>query len=570
MRRIVALVLAGALFSGCGGGPRQTEEGLRFEEHNAPWPDGFQELVAGECLKIGDRLETIKGQELPAAIGLGDAPCFFADHLTGGGAVADFDKDGLDDVVWTRGYLAPPVLLSNDGAWGFTDQSEQAWGGADLTGAMGAAVADVDNDADLDLLFTTYVKREMFLMLNDGSGRFIKAGTERGLTSPTGELLFGASAVFADVDNDGWLDLHVNNYRMIEATRRVGVELTRLFRNLGGKGKPGFFEDVTAEAGVQMRRKDGADLTFVSTFHDFNHDGRLDLFATSDFNTSRVFENNGDWTFTDITETLPIVGEESAMGVAIGDLSGDGTIEVFLAAASEFPCSIETATGMISRRLDYISGNRVYSLRPDGVRDVTDVYGMRDGGWGWGVVMADFANDGVLDAMMVGQYGIVPGMSPSDCRSAGSNHPVLRLWEGGREEYYPEVSNEAGLSSTGRPRSPVVADLDNDGDEDLVVFQSNLPPRLFENVSVSGGYLRIRFPESRHGQNARIDVELSDGRNLTRWANTMNGTFTGVYSNVVVGVGKAETATVVRVSFPGGNLPQEFFDVPVNSEVVTR
>lgn len=569
--RLFLLLPLFATAVGCASSPSEPVAGLRFEEHAVPVPDGYLEKVAGDCMQYGKGdLEILEGQEVPSAVMTGDAPCFFPDHLSGGGAVLDFDADGLVDVVWTRSGGAGPVFLKNKGGFGFEDVTDIVASGLDLSGAVGAAVGDIDNDGDPDILFTTYVRRELLLLVNQGNGTFVEDGVARGMSAPSGQILFGASAVFADVDNDGWLDVHVNNYRQVEATRREGVNLTRLFRNLGGRGEPGFFEDVTDAAGVATRRKDGADLTFVSAFHDFDGDGNLDLYASGDYNTSRVFRNLGNWTFEDVTAKLRVTSEETAMGIAIGDLSGDGVPEVVLTSASEFPCSVETAENLMKRPFDQVSGNRVFSFAWDSQREVTNRYGMRDGGYGWGVVMADFANDGVLDVFQVGLYDAVTGVSNNDCRTTSSNHPVLRLWEGGADEDFPEVSERAGISQSGRPRSVLTADLDNDGDEDIVVFQARIPPRLFENTSSTGGVVRVKFDPSLHPQNAEVVATLADGRRIVRWATTQHGTFAGAYTDLLVGIGAAEKIDTLTVNVVGVPDPFEFTDVLPGSTVEVK
>jgi len=369
-----ALVLGGAACSG-GENTVTLDERVRFQERELPIPDDLAEHRERICmLSTTSAVEDFLGDGyVPGAVTEGDVPCFLPSDSSGGGAIFDFTGDGRPDIIWTSPQLGAPVFLENQGNWRFRDVSDTVIGDANWRRANGVAVGDVDNDGDGDVFVTRQGKGGALLLVNHGQGLFKDEAVERGVSLDDGTPQFGESAVFGDFDGDGWLDLHTTENRPVELSPRQALGRIRLFRNLGGEGRPGVFEDVTLAAGVSARLGNGALLTFMSSFHDFDRDGRLDLYLVSDFNTSRLFLNNGDGTFRDGSRELPITTEESGMGVSIGDVSGDGLFDIFVSAASQSPAP--PGDGRLCADLDPVesrlggdgnSGNRLGVSSEDG------------------------------------------------------------------------------------------------------------------------------------------------------------------------------------------------------------
>ena len=356
-----------------------------------------------------------------------------AELMAGGGAVADYDDDGLLDLFVAR-IGAPDVLYRNLGDGTFVDVAVEA--GLDFAGSSnGAAWADVDGDADLDLLVTTLRHEPSRLYINNGSGRFTEEAGQRGVAMAFAESdecnsTFGGT--FADYDRDGDLDLHLSQWYGLGP----GVYRTRLLRNAGD----GTFTDVTAEAGVAMPDVSA----FGSSFVDLDGDGWQELIVTADHGASRVFRNVGDGTFEDITASSGMATEENGMGSAFGDIDGDGDLDAFIT-------SIYDASGKCEEW--GCSGNRLF--RNDGelsFSDATDAYGVRDGAWGWGTAMFDYDNDGDLDIGMAAGFEV-----PSDDQrlfgfresTAHFARNPLRMWRNDGDGTLLELAGDVGLVYSG-------------------------------------------------------------------------------------------------------------------------
>ena len=177
------------------------------------------------------------------------------------------------------------------------------------------------------------------------------------------------------------LDIFTSEWRTLWQTNDNGPTHARLLHNRGAE-QPGYFDDVTTEAGVSVDLlHPHGDFALSPRFSDLDGDGWPDLTIASDFLTSRLFWNNGDGTFTDGTREASVGTDQAGMGSTIGDYDGDGDLDWFVTAISDH------------RYPD--RGNRLY--RNEGQRefsDQTDAVGVRDGQWGWGTSFLDYDNDG--------------------------------------------------------------------------------------------------------------------------------------------------------------------------------
>lgn len=560
---VTSVLLLAATLASCSGASK-SNQGLRFEEHSLAEPAWFGEVKDSICAaaQAGPAGNVLDDTGAPEAAQQGDAPCYLTSDAAGGGAIFDFSDDGVPDLIITTSLLGPPIFLKNLGDWRFEDVSEAFMAGMDLAKANGVAIGDVDNDGKADIFFTGYARKSSMLLLNQGGGRFSEQAAVRNADMDSGQLQFGASAVFGDFDNDGWLDLHTTEYRLVELSDRSETGHARLLHNLGAKGQPGVFEDVTVASGTVMRQKNGSILAFVSAFYDVNDDGWLDLHVVSDFNASKVFINNGDGTFRDGVAEFPLTEDESGMGIAMGDVSGDGTIDVFVPAASQSPApdpqagtckDIDPVAHAYGR--DGTTGNRLYLLDGGTVTEATDRYGVRHGGWSWGAVMADLANKGRLDIITVASFNTDFSNLKLYCLYEKTTMPVVRIWENTGLEM-TEVSQAAGVVGSGRPKSPLTADLDGDGDEDLIILNSGFMPRLFENVTGNAAQQQVRlvFSGTESPHYARITVTFTDkSAPLVRFSNLQNGLFSARYTDEIVGLGdRAAIVDEISVEYRSG------------------
>ncbi len=235
-----------------------------------------------------------------------------------GVAIGDYDRDGRPD-VFIVSKIEPGRLFRNLGDWRFEDVTSAA-GVEDASGEwkQGAAFADVDNDGLLDLYVCRFGAANQ-LFINQGDGTFREEAAARGLA------LVDASGMgcFADYDGDGWLDVYIQT-NLWDVSRHPEGQRDRLLRNNGD----GTFRDVTDAAGMHDQPTQG----HSATWWDYDEDGRPDLYVANDFATPDfLYRNNGDGTFTDVLDAVVPHTTFSSMGADLGDVDNDGRIDLFVA-----------------------------------------------------------------------------------------------------------------------------------------------------------------------------------------------------------------------------------------------
>src|SRR5262245_7106454 len=248
-------------------------------------------------------------------------------------AVGDFDGDGFDDIYFCN-QLGKNALFRNKGDGTFEDVTDKAGVGLGDRVCVAATFADYDNDGKPDL-FVTSTRGGNVLYRNNGDGTFSDV-TERAGLKHVGH---SQTAVFFDFDSDGHLDLFLTNTakwttdQYDKASRHYlglgelgGVmespkEWNVLYRNNGD----GTFTDVTEKAGLKGRGWAGDAVAF-----DYDGDGRIDLFVTSMFGRCQLYRNNGDGTFTDVT--LKVLGQTpwGALGARVFDYNNDGRLDLVI------------------------------------------------------------------------------------------------------------------------------------------------------------------------------------------------------------------------------------------------
>lgn len=441
-------------------------------------------------------------------------------------AVADIDGDSDPDLLATRSGATNRLYL-NDGTGRFRDVAASS--GIESPGPKAetgpVAFADVDADGRPDLFVGGGVDTETTLYHNDGGGRFSKLPAP-GLAVlddvPTSTIM---SVAFADLTNDGWLDLVVvsNDHNGITnqpdngaaatrcstpltfepGLRRSGVEV---FQN----DQHGGFIDRTGALGLGSLRI----LGYAVQVADLDGNSWQDLLVTGDVCTSKVLLNHGPAGFADATEAMGAGTDENGMGSVLTDLDDDGRPDWFVTAIS-YPGTPDRCP--IAAGLNGCSGNRLFLGGPDGVfTDGTDRFGVREGGWGWGAAIEDFDNDGVPEIASTNAWG---GMGPtpelSDGRrleaAVGSNQ--LRYWYPTKGTYAQVSGRIVGLSGVGDGPVMVPVDVDGDGRLDLITSGPN-GVRLYRNESPARPWITVRLhdagsPGNPDGIGARVVVETA-------------------------------------------------------------
>ncbi|MEM9372828.1 MAG: CRTAC1 family protein [Planctomycetota bacterium] len=388
-----------------------------------------------------------------------------------GGAVADFDGDGYQDVFVLGGGLNADALFINNGDGTFTERAD-VWGADRWHHSYGASAADFDGDGDTDLFITSYGSSEtgpaagrLLLLRNDlvdGRRVFTDIAQASGVATLLGDLIDGTGSGWGDYDLDGDLDLFVCAYERTVAGNR-------LFRNDGpGEAGSWSFTDVTDQAGLARTHTQG----FLPRFVDLDMDRHPELVLVADTGSSRVFYNNKDGTFRDETDRSRGIEQMNAMGIDIADVNQDGRFDYYVT------------------NIDY--GFRVNILmvqNPDGSFDDTgEQSGVDNGYWGWGALMLDLDNDGDIDiAETNGGYAQFSGK------------PSLIFLNDGDGNTFTESSEALGFAHNGQGRGLVRIDIENDGDLDLLIICNNQPLSVHRNELIGpdratppdAGWLRV-------------------------------------------------------------------------------
>lgn len=329
-----------------------------------------------------------------------------------GVAIADYDNDGWPD-VFVVSKTESSRLFRNLGNWQFEDVTAAAgleispvaasggglFGGGDAPVAdvwkQGASFADVDNDGWVDLYVCRWGEPN-WLFMNQGDGTFREEGEARGLA------LIDASGVgaFADYDRDGWLDVYVQT-NMLNATANPNGQPDHLFRNNGD----GTFRDVSAEAGIG-----GPNLAHSTTWWDYNSDGWPDIYIANDFAPADfLYRNNRDGTFTNVIHDVVPTMPYSSMGADQGDINNDGLID-FLVTDMATTSHEKDQRGMASARELSREDSDSPTLAPQTLRntmfvntpahrmlEVANMAGIHATDWTWSVRFEDLDNDGRVD-----------------------------------------------------------------------------------------------------------------------------------------------------------------------------
>jgi hypothetical protein len=277
-----------------------------------------------------------------------------------------------------------------------------------------------------------------------------------------------------------------------------------LLHNLG-RAKPGYFEDVTMATGVSMLEGARANrVGYSSTFTDLDADGRTDLAAVNDFLASRLFWGEEDG-FIDGTAAAQVGTDLNGMGSAIGDIDQDGDLDWFITAIYDphYTCDDEECGwGTNGNRLYRNEGDRTFT-------DITDVAGVRQGGWGWGTAFFDYDNDGALDLIMTNGVDF-----PNEPSEKFLDDPV-RLWRNRGDGVFDDVAVEAGIDDRKDGRGLMILDYDDDGDLDVFIARHALPPALFRNDGGSdNAWLRVDLRGRRsnaRGIGARVTLVRREG-----------------------------------------------------------
>ena len=470
---------------------------------------------------------------------------------------ADLDRDGWTDLLLspTPGRLR--VFMNNrDGTF---REEGAARGLGEAVDIGGIAAGDFSNSGRTDVFLVPRTGSRYYFYVNDGTGHFSEQAVARGADmTVTGETHKGQSIGLVDFDRDGFLDIHVAEWGTFATTDAARYAV--LLRNRGQEA-PGHFVNVTESSGLQQPHFWISSRGFASAWADFDEDGYPDLSLISDFGSSQLWWNNGNGTFTEGRDAAGVGTDENGMGIAVADVDRDGRLDFFVSSFDVQPGGVLVSANRLFRSL----GGRTFE-------DVAPAYGVTDSGWGWGAVLFDSDNDGLLDLLVTNGYSYAapPWLPkpPNHIANARSDRTRFFLNSGASMS---ETGMASGVRDTGYGRGVAVLDYDNDGDEDVVIGNLYGPWILYrnDNPPPDHHWLRLRFEgttSNRDGFGALVRLTTGSVTQTALYAPT--NAYLGQREPVLhFGLGTATMIDSLLVSWPNGAI-QEFAGV-LSNQVLT-
>jgi tetratricopeptide (TPR) repeat protein len=463
--------------------------------------------------------------------------------MAGGIIVDDFENNGLLDVVTSSMNMCEHMhYFHNNGDGTFTDRSEQA-GLMDQLGGLNIIQADYSNDGCLDILVLRggwEVPMRKSLLRNNCKGSFTDVTREAGLAEPSSAT---QTAVWADINNDGLLDLFVGSEN----------GSAQLFLNKGD----GTFENISHSAGV-----DKVAFTKAVVSADYDNDGYPDFYLSNYAGNNFLYHNNHDNTFTDVAQQAGVLGPWISFPTWFFDYDNDGWPDLFVTSYFiSIDESVRTYLGLPHNAL----GMKLYRNQHDGTfKDVTVETKLDKVLMPMGANFGDIDNDGFLDIYLGNGNPNYASLIP---------HVMLRNHDG---KYFADVTAATGTGELHKGHGVAFADIDRDGDEDILTVTGGAVPgdahamRLFENPGNGNDWINLKLVgvksnRSAIGSRIKITVENegSGTRSIYRTVGS-GGSFGASPFEQHIGLGKAARILDIEIGWPASNTKQNFSNVAKN------
>ncbi|WP_238987305.1 VCBS repeat-containing protein [Confluentibacter flavum] len=523
-------------------------------------------------------------------------------YMGGGVAVGDINNDGLVDIYFTGNQVENKLYL-NKGNLQFEDVTDKANVGGDSRWYTGVTMADVNNDGLLDIYCSVSGQsgsRQNQLFINNGDLTFTEMAAQYGLDDRGSSV----QATFFDYDNDGDLDVYVANYPATPFSAPVEVykyamnnikdiDSDHLYRNDNGK-----FIDVTSEAGVK-----NFGLTLSATVSDINNDGWADIYVSNDFSSPDYFYiNNQDGTFKEVNKQASPHTAFYGMGADIADINNDGHLDIFQVdmdannnrrkKANMASMNPQLFWDVVDAGFHYQYMNNVMQINTglytdDGVpyfTNVSGITGTTSTDWSWGPLFADFDNDGKKDLYVTN--GTRKEINHNDYfksldherkdlsvleKSLGIPSEKIDnfMFKNNGDLNFEKVNEKWGIEIEGFSNGVAYADLDNDGDLEVVISNIDDIATLFENKSSeTNNYISINFEGkdgNKFGLGNQVYVTNNDETQMQELTLT-RGFQSSVAPELHFGLGQSQTIEKLKVVWGDGKI-QELNNVNANQKL---
>ena len=530
----------------------------------SPTPAQPVEAAPPLCRNVAvDRGLTFRGAYGTTPFAVNPMSAVMLRNMGNGAAIADVFGDGRLSVLMLGQLGHGNRLFRNQpdaaGKASFVDVTAAA-GLTGKGGSRAAAFADLDDDGHLDLIVMNdwdgaEAGSPSKVYRNNGNGTFADM-TEGSGFAPVGYLVGGLS--LADYNRDGRLDVYVTYWTM-ELGGDPALDAMMIKGRFPGMNRlyenlGGFrFRDVTADVHLGQVTAD----SFTSIFADFTTDGWPDLYVAVDHREDLFYENvEGSFRLASEERGVGHIGND--MGIAAADLGSDGTLDLYVTNITDPNDQFGTGSGNTLLIGEQAADGTVTYV------DTARQAGIDDTGWGWGTVFTDVNLDGRLDLYAVqGMQEYIAEQSPE------LRNQKARLFLGTRTQSF-ESATHNGCDILGDQRTVIPFDYDRDGAPDLLVTQMAYSAVLLENGTAGQHWLTVDL--SRAGAlaaGARVTVHTPEGP-VTQVALYGGSYLAGMPLELYFGLGSAESATGVSVTWADGSL-SDLGPIPADQVVrVTR
>jgi hypothetical protein len=492
--------------------PNRAQEQVRFTDHTA---------ASGVQVVHTDRLDTMAG-----------GVCLF-----------DHDNDGDVDLFVTARGGGTNSLWENDGLGHFVDVT-QAAGVGDRLETMGAYAADLDNDGFQDLVVLARFRIKLYQ--NQGDGTFVDVASR----SRLGRTTWPTAAAICDYDRDGDLDIFVGNYIGEGFFPYFDGYPNQLFRNDGNFT----FAETAGAAGVEgietfmdprgfTRTTAGCTLSVL--FHDYDEDGWPDLFVGNDFGTTvipnQLFHNDGNGQFTDVSSQMGFRKAEFNMGLALADVTGDGVLDIYTSSFGSNSLMVR----------DQVTG-RYADLAP--CWNLMETMSM--GGFlvSWAAMFLDANFDAGPDVYVSNGFLQSEPNLPSDPNSP--SHLLIKQGQTYTIAPAADVPQDLGVG-----RGAACADLDGDGDEDIVQLNNRQALGIYVNDTIHTNRVArldlVGTTSNRDGIGARLRIESN--QHVTPYEHVRGGSYISCNGATIIrGLGTDPRIERLAITWPSGIESERF------------
>jgi hypothetical protein len=441
---------------------------------------------------------------------------------------ADFDGDGDLDVYIASRWKYDPFnprswnrLYQNNGDGTFSDVTEASGTRVDFLPELPTKVfgnkfsvawADYDRDGDPDLLLTNVGPEVLFR--NNGDGTFTDVATQAGLNPVDGTTddFETAGVTWFDFDLDGYLDVYLSSWN----------GPNRFYRNRGD----GTFENIGEETGLDL-----IDRTWMTMAWDVDGDNLTDLYLVNDFGPNKLFLNEGDGSFRDGTAEWGLGDSGESMGLALGDASGDGFLDLYITNNA-----VRGGNSML---------NTFFLGKGQGpLQDEAQAFGIANTDWAWGTEFFDGDLDGDLDLLVVNGALIARGTA---------NRYFRNVYQETGQLDWQDISAASNTDGTAESHSLLVFDANDDGSPDVIITNWDEPLYYLEHPGTPFSWLKVALEgtaSNLNGVGAKVFLFSPTG---TQMRHNNGVDFLGQnVQPVMFGLGLDAGYDRIEVIWPGG------------------